>query len=438
MLLDAMLSRLIRRGRLTVRYPDGTTRRYGHWPDAAPGATRDADPEADQEAAPRTARTASDAGPKAAMELRGPRVVRRLAFDPGLAFGEGYMDGEIVPLGCGIYDLLDLFVLNMAEGGTHPAEKAMEWMRRAKRRLDQLNPAPRARRNAAHHYDLDGRVFSLFLDRDRQYSCAYFPTGQETLDEAQALKKRHIAAKLHLHRPDLEVLDIGCGWGGTALSLAREWGARVTGLTLSAEQLDAARRRAAEAGLADRVRFELLDYRAWDRPVDRIVSVGMFEHVGLAHYRGFFEVIRRSLREDGVALVHAIGRSEGPGATNPWLAKYIFPGGYSPALSEVLPAVERSGLWATDIEVLRLHYARTIRHWRQRFAGNRDAVAGLRGERFCRMMEFYLAGVELAFRRMGHMNWQMQLTRRVDAVPFTRDYMLDAERAAARRARAEP
>lgn len=435
MLLDAMLSRLIHRGRLTVRYPGGTTRRYGQWPQTAPGPARGAA----QGATPQTDRpAASDAGPEAAMELRGPRIARRLAFDPGLAFGEGYMDGEVVPLGCGIYELLDVFVLNMAEGGTHPAEKAMEWVRRAKRRLDQLNPAPRARRNAAHHYDLDGRVFSLFLDRDRQYSCAYFPTGQETLDEAQALKKRHIAAKLHLHRPGLDVLDIGCGWGGTALTLAREWGARVTGLTLSAEQLDAARRRASEAGLADRVRFEMLDYRAWDRPVDRVVSVGMFEHVGLAHYRGFFEVIRRALREDGVALVHAIGRSEGSGATNPWLAKYIFPGGYSPALSEVLPAVERSGLWMTDVEVLRLHYARTIRHWRQRFAGNRDAVAGLRDERFCRMMEFYLAGVELAFRRMGHMNWQMQLTRRVDAVPFTRDYMLDAERAAAGRARAEP
>lgn len=430
MLLDAMLSRLIHRGRLTVRYPDGATRRYGRWPRADRAANRAADQG--------TTRTAPEAGPEAAMELRGPRIARRLAFDPGLAFGEGYMDGEVVPLGCGIYDLLDLFVLNLAEGGTHPAEKAMEWVRRAKRRLDQLNPAPRARRNVAHHYDLDGRVFSLFLDRDRQYSCAYFPTGRETLDEAQALKKRHIAAKLHLHRPDLEVLDIGCGWGGTALSLAREWGARVTGLTLSAEQLEVARRRAAEAGLADRVRFEAMDYRAWDRPVDRVVSVGMFEHVGLAHYRGFFGVIRRALREDGVALVHAIGRSEGPGATNPWLAKYIFPGGYSPALSEVLPAVERSGLWVTDVEILRLHYARTIRHWRQRFAGNRDAVAGLRGERFCRMMEFYLAGVELAFRRMGHMNWQMQLTRRVDAVPFTRDYMLDTERAAADRARAEP
>ncbi len=404
-LLDASLSRLIRSGMLTVRYSDKTLRGYGGLP-----------------------------GPAAGMEIRTSRMVRRFALDPGLAFGEGYMDGEIVPLGCSIYELLDLFILNLSVGGTHPAEKAMEWMRRAKRRLDQLNPSRRARRNAAHHYDLDGQVFSLFLDSDRQYSCAYFPAGDESLEEAQSLKKRHIAAKLHLNRPDLEVLEIGCGWGGMALTLAREWGVSVTGLTLSTEQLGVARARAAEAGLSDRVRFELMDYRAWKRPVDRVLSVAMFEAVGLAHYRSFFTVVRRALREDGVALVHSIGRSEGPGATNPWLAKYIFPGGYSPALSEVLPAVEKSGLIITDIEILRLHYARTIRHWRQRFADNRDTISSLHDERFCRMFEFYLAGCELAFRRLGHMNWQLQLARRADALPVTRDYMAEAERAVAQRA----
>jgi cyclopropane-fatty-acyl-phospholipid synthase len=410
MVLHTILSRLVRHGALTVRYPDGAVRRYG----------------------------GAEPGPAAAMEIRTPRALRRVVLNPGLAFGEAYVDGEIAPAGCGIYDLLDLFAANMgadgAGGGAHPAELALGRWRRAKRRLDQFNPAPRARRNAARHYDLDGGLYALFLDRDRHYSCAYFRTGQETLEEAQAAKVRHIAAKLRLDRPGLEVLDIGSGWGGMALALARDWGARVTGITLSAEQLEAARARAEEEGLAGRVRFELLDYRGWDRPVDRVVSVGMFEHVGVAHYRAFFRTLRRALRGDGVALVHAIGRSGGPGSTNPWLAKHIFPGGYSPALSEVLPAAERSGLSVTDVEVLRGHYARTIAHWRARFAGNRDAVAGLRGERFCRVFEFYLAGCELAFRRMGHMNWQMQLARRHDALPPTRDYMLDDERAAAERA----
>jgi cyclopropane-fatty-acyl-phospholipid synthase len=400
-MLIAILSRLIRRGTLTVRMPDGRTHTLrGELP-----------------------------GPSAGLAITTPRAARRLLFNPSLAFGEGYMDGEIAPLDCTLFELLDVLTLNAMEGGGHPAETLRHAWRVLTRRLGQLNPAPRARRNVAHHYDLNGRLYALFLDRDRQYSCAYFPTGQETLEDAQAAKKRHIAAKLRLDRPGLEILDIGSGWGGMALTLARDFGARVTGITLSTEQLDAARARAAEAGLSDRVRFELMDYRAWNRPVDRIVSVGMFEHVGLAHFRRFFRVVRNALREDGVALIHAIGRSDGPGVTNPWLAKYIFPGGYSPALSEVLPAVERSGLFVTDIEILRLHYAETIRHWRSRFAGNRDAIASLYDERFCRMFEFYLAGCELAFRRMGHMNWQMQLARRVDALPLTRDYMVDAERA---------
>jgi len=400
MLLHLALQRLVRHGTLTVRYPDGEVRRYG------------------------------DGGePTAGMAIRTPRALWRLTFNPGLALGEAYMDGEVEPLECGIYDLLHFLALNMAAGGTHPIELLRQGLRRLTRRLVQINPAGRARRNVAHHYDLNGRLYALFLDRDRQYSCAYFPTGQESLEEAQAAKKRHIAAKLLLDRPGLEVLDIGSGWGGLAITLARDYGARVTGITLSSEQLAVSRQRAAEAGLADRVSFELMDYRAWRRPVDRIVSVGMFEHVGLAHYRTFFRMVRDSLREDGVALIHAIGRVDGPGSTNPWIQKYIFPGAYCPALSEVLPAIERAGLWPTDIEVLRLHYAQTIAHWRARFAGNRDAIASLYDERFCRMFEFYLAGVEQLFRYWRHMVWQIQLARRQDAVPLTRDYITDAERA---------
>jgi cyclopropane-fatty-acyl-phospholipid synthase len=371
------------------------------------------------------------------MRVRTRRAARRLALNPQLAFGEGYMDGEVEPEGCTLHELVEFLVLNIMGGGRLPAEEFLGWIRWAKRRLDQLNPAGRAKRNVAHHYDLNGRLYSLFLDRDRQYSCAYFPTGRESLDEAQEAKKRHIAAKLRLDRPKggepLEVLDIGSGWGGMALTLARDWGARVTGITLSEEQLGVARQRAQEAGLADRVSFELMDYRDWRRPVDRIVSVGMFEHVGITHYRQFFRTVAEALKPDGVALIHAIGRTDGPGSTNPWIAKYIFPGGYSPALSEVLPAVEASGLWATDIEILRLHYAETLSHWRRRFAANRDAIQSLYDERFCRMFEFYLSGSELSFRHMGHMIWQLQLTRRVDALPMTRDYMWEAERAAAER-----
>jgi cyclopropane-fatty-acyl-phospholipid synthase len=403
-LLDSILSRLIQQGTLTVRLPDGTTRIFRGQTD----------------------------GPAAGMALRTNNIIRRLNWNPGLAFGEGYMDGEIVPLDCSIYDLLDVMILNLEQGGGHPVARLQDFGRWAWRRVDGFNPASRSRRNVAHHYDLNGRLYSLFLDRDRQYSCAYFPTGEESLEEAQALKKRHIAAKLRLDRAGLEVLDIGCGWGGMALTLAKNWGARVTGITLSEEQLREARARAESAGLSDRVRFELMDYRDWNQPVDRIVSVGMFEHVGVDHYTTFFRQMKKVLRPDGVALIHAIGKSGRPSGTNAWLAKYIFPGGYSPSLSEVMPAVEKSGLWTTDIEILRLHYARTIAHWRLRFAANRDAIQSLYDERFCRMFEFYLAACELAFRRMGHMNWQLQLSPSIDAVPLTRDYMLEAERAEAR------
>lgn len=406
MLFHFALKRLIRHGTLHVRYPDGVVRTYHGSP-----------------------------GPEAGMHIATRRALRGMTFNPALALGEAYMDDEIRPEGCSLFALLEMLIINIMAGGTHPGERAMELWRRLRRRVDQLNPAHRAQRNVAHHYDLNDRLYALFLDRDRQYSCAYFPTGQESLEEAQAAKKRHIAAKLLLDRPGLDVLDIGCGWGGMAIMLAQDYGARVTGITLSTEQLEVARARAAEAGVADRVRFELMDYRAWTRPVDRVVSVGMFEHVGIDHYRRFFRVVRDALKEDGVALIHAIGRYEGPGSTNPWLAKYIFPGGYSPALSEVLPAVEKNLLHVTDIEVLRMHYAQTIAHWRARFAGNRDAIASLYDERFCRMFEFYLAGCELTFRHGGHFVWQMQLSRRADAVPLTRDYMVEAERQAAARAR---
>ena len=404
-LLDAVLHRLIRNGRLSVRYPDGSVRTYG------------------------------TEGPAAGMALQDWRTVRRLVVNPSMAFGEACVAGSLMPMGCSLYELVDVFALNLrSEGNYHPAMRLFDLLRRAGRRWAQFNPMQRARRNVAHHYDLSGRLYALFLDRDRQYSCAYFPTGAETLEEAQAAKKRHIAAKLLLDRPGLEVLDIGCGWGGLALSLARDHGARVTGITLSTEQLGEARALAEREGLAGQVRFELLDYRTLTTRYDRIVSVGMFEHVGVNHYARFFEVLHRCLAPDGVALLHAIGRSDGPSYTNPWIAKYIFPGGYSPALSEVFGPLERSGLVATDVELLRLHYAETLRHWRRRFAANRDAIASLYDERFCRMFELYLIGSELAFRRQGHMVFQLQLARAQDAVPLTRDYIGRAEQVGVRQA----
>ena len=354
-------------------------------------------------------------------------------LDPTLAFGEAWMDRRITLLGDStLMDVLDVVYGSAKAGGSNIFVRVMAQLRRATRRWAQFNPSTRARRNVARHYDLNGRLYGLFLDRDRQYSCAYFPRGDETLDEAQAAKKRHIAAKLLLDRPDLSVLDIGCGWGGTALTLARDYGCRVTGITLSAEQLVEARARAAAEGLSDRVTFELADYRAVRGCFDRIVSVGMFEHVGVGHYDAFFETVRRCLATDGVALLHAIGRVGGPGATDPWIARYIFPGGYAPALSELFGPVERSGLITTDCEILRLHYAQTLRLWRRRFAANRDAIQALYDERFYRMFELYLAGAEISFRKAHSMVFQLQLSHRIDAVPITRDYIGQAERQQAR------
>jgi cyclopropane-fatty-acyl-phospholipid synthase len=397
--LDAILKRFITWGRFTVRWPDGSTSIY---------------------------RGAED-GPSAGVALKNNQAIRRLVLDPALGLGEAYMDGGLVPENCNIYDLLDLLIANLERGGKHKLLELRTKLGNAVKRWVTNNPAARSRRNVAHHYDLNGRLYSLFLDRDRQYSCAYFRTGNESLEEAQLAKKRHIAAKLKLDRPDLTVLDIGCGWGGMAMTLATEFGARVHGITLSTEQLAEAEARVKAAGLSDRVTFALQDYRAVTQRFDRIVSVGMFEHVGVTGYRPFFDVVKRTLQPDGVALLHSIGRMDGPGSTNSWLNKYIFPGGYSPALSEVLPHIEKAGLWATDIEILRLHYALTLRHWRRRFAANRDAISALYDERFCRMFEFYLAGSELAFRREWHMNFQIQLSPSLEAVPLTRDYMFQAE-----------
>ncbi|MDX1540019.1 MAG: cyclopropane-fatty-acyl-phospholipid synthase family protein [Geminicoccaceae bacterium] len=336
------------------------------------------------------------------------------------------MDGSLTIEQGTLYDFLSILMSNEDSVYSYPTIRSLVRLQSWFRSLSQFNPVPRARFNARHHYDLPVTFYELFLDRDYQYSCAYFTEPHHDLEQAQFDKKRHIAAKLLL-APGQRVLDIGSGWGGLAIDLARQ-GCSVLGVSLAEEQIAVSRRRALEAGLADRVEFAARDYRELDETFDRIVSVGMFEHVGVNHYPTFFRQIRKLLHDDGVALVHSIGRMSGPGTTNPWIRKYIFPGGYSPALSEVLPVVEQLGLWVTDVEILRLHYASTLRLWRQRFATHEAEVRQAYGERFCRMWEFYLVASELAFRHSDHMVFQLQLAKRRDAVPLTRDYMLEAER----------
>jgi cyclopropane-fatty-acyl-phospholipid synthase len=326
-----------------------------------------------------------------------------------------------------IADFLELILSQecMRKGPRWSRPRAL--VRQFGRRLQQHNPRARSQRNIAHHYDLDARLYSLFLDSDQQYSCAYFDVPAATLDDAQLAKKRHLAAKLLLREPGERVLDIGCGWGGLALYLAELADARVTGITLSREQLDIARRRAAEQDLDATVEFRMQDYRDVAESHDRIVSVGMFEHVGVGHYDTFFRTCARILSADGVMVLHSIGRSEGPGSTNPWIAKYIFPGGYIPSLSEVLPAIEHAGLLVTDIEILRLHYAETLKAWRERFLAHREEVERLYDARFVRMWEFYLAASEMSFRQQNLMVFQIQLTKRQGVVPITRGYIAEEE-----------
>ncbi|WP_119167950.1 SAM-dependent methyltransferase [Algihabitans albus] len=399
MLTHRFFDRVMRSGDLEIAYADGRRERYG-----------------------------DGSGDRVRIRLTDRATERKLLLNPKLAFGEAYMDGRMVIEEGSLEALLTVAIDNMVHLETHTVFRWLHSSEQALRRLLSFNPVARSRRNVHHHYDLSRAFYDLFLDADRQYSCGYYATPDRDLDQAQLDKKIHIAAKLKLDRPALKVLDIGCGWGGLALYLAETAEAEVLGITLSTEQLTLARERAKARGLDKRVRFELIDYRHLEGTFDRIVSVGMFEHVGPAHYRAFFDRIAKLLKPDGVALLHSIGSTHAPTATNPWLRKYIFPGGYTPSLSEVLPAVERSGLWTADIEILRLHYAETLRDWHKRFMANWERAAVLYDERFCRMWEFYLVGCELSFRQMGQMVFQLQMARDVAALPITRDYMVDWKR----------
>ena len=398
-LLTRLFNKMIRDGELTIVDHRGRVHRFG-----SPSATI----------------------PPVRFRFTDAATARAVALGPAMGAGEGYMNGTLIMEEGSIFDLVQLVTHNVRWDRANPTRFAL-WRQAAfAARLDQFNYARRSKRNVAHHYDLSDRLYDLFLDADRQYSCAYFEHDDDSLETAQLHKKAHIAAKLDL-KPGQRVLDIGCGWGGMALYLHRVAGVDVTGVTLSEEQLKVARRRAADAGVSDHVRFELIDYRAVTGPFDRIVSVGMFEHVGLPHYRTFFDKVHSLLTPDGVALIHTIARADGPGATDPWTAKYIFPGGYAPALSQMTPAIERAWLWITDIEVLRLHYALTLEEWYRRTVAAEDRIVALYDARFYRMWQFYLSAAVAAFRNDGHMNVQVQLTRTRDALPITRDYMAAAE-----------
>ena len=404
--LPRLLKRAIRVGRLTLTGPDGEVSVFGPGGDA----------------------------PDVAIRITDPAFDWRIMINPELHAAEAYMDGALVMEKGDVYDLLALFYHNRPRFDLTP--KQIFWKRiarRGKRMVMRASPEI-SRRNASHHYDIGNDLYRLMLDRDMQYSCGYWPEGVTDLDAAQTAKKRRIAAKLAL-RPGQRVLDIGCGWGGMALYLAAIAEVEVVGVTLAEEQLAVARRRAEAAGLADRVRFELCDYRAVTERFDRVVSVGMLEHVGAGDLGAYFLAVRDRLGPDGVALIHSITTKAPPGGTSPFLRKYIFPGGYAPAMSETLAAIERSGLWTLDVEVWRLHYALTIREWRTRFAAVRDGLPERYDERFKRMWEFYLAAVEGVFRYSTSAVMQVQLGREVESAPITRSYLGEAEaRYAAREA----
>ncbi len=390
-----MMSRFVKVGQLTIIDADGNHHVHG------PGGE-----------------------PRATIRLTDKTLYRTLFLNPELKAGEAYMDGTLICEEGGIRDLLKVFLHNRGGLRSHPIQKVLNRTLKKLKKLHQRNKKSNARTNVQHHYDLSNDFYRLFLDEDLQYSCAYWPSLDITLEEAQRLKKKHIAEKLCL-KPGQTVLDIGCGWGGMAIYLAQSYDVKVVGATLSDEQLSLGRERVKELGLEDKVDLRLVDYRDLDQNFDRIVSVGMFEHVGVAHYEEYFSKIKSLLTEDGIALVHSIGRKGGPGTTGAWIRKYIFPGGYSPALSETFAEIEKAKLWVTDCEILRLHYAYTLAKWNKRFQANREQIAVMFDERFCRMWEFYLVISEFSFLYGNHMNFQIQLTKDVHAAPITRNYMMD-------------
>ncbi|QFT64809.1 cyclopropane-fatty-acyl-phospholipid synthase family protein [Roseivivax sp. THAF30] len=404
-ILDSVLRKLVTVGDLSVTWPDRRVSRYG-----------------------------SGEEPRVAATIREHSAMRALCLNPVLALGEAYMDGRIEVSDDNLRPLLALLQRARETGGRMPAWiEAVNTARMALSTFLQRNTPITARSNVAHHYDISDDLYRLFLDEDMQYSCAYFSRPNMTLDEAQAAKKSHIAEKLRIE-PGMRVLDIGCGWGGMALTLARDYGAQVTGVTLSRNQLATAKARAEAAGLADRVEFRLEDYRNVTETFDRIVSVGMLEHVGRPQFPTYFGKVAELLDPDGIALIHSIALSSRPSPTSPWIDKYIFPGGYVPAMSDLVPEVERAGLWMADIEMLRGHYGPTLAHWRERFEAALPQVREMYDERFVRMWRFYLVACETAFEEQRQGVVHLQLSKKQYAVPVTRDYLYTKDRALAQAA----
>ena len=397
--LSHMLKRFVQKGRLTVVDHEGKNHVFG----------------------------GTKPGPEATMKITDPKLYQGLFINPELNMGEAYMDGRVTFPGSGLRSFLTLFSVNRLSLGNYPLQKALKTVSKGLKRLQQANPIGQAQKNVAHHYDLGNDFYKLFLDANMFYSCAYFREEGETLESAQINKCRLLAAKLSL-KPGQRVLDIGCGWGGLAIYLASVADVEVLGVTLSKEQHALANERVKAAGLEKRVRIELQDYRLVGEKFDRIVSVGMFEHVGAGHYSEFFAKVNVLLKDDGVMMLHSIGHMSPPGTASPWMRKYIFPGAYSPALSEVFPAVENNSLWVTDLEFLRVHYAYTLRHWYDRFDANRAKVAAMYDERFVRMFEFYLISAEMMFRTGSQEVFHMQLSKTRDASPIVRDYITDTQR----------
>jgi cyclopropane-fatty-acyl-phospholipid synthase len=399
-LLQHLLRRFVDKGRLTVIRHDGSRHSFGSGAD----------------------------GPDVVVRFHDAKVEREIFFNPELATAETYMDGRLTIENAGIYDLQMLFSVNRRHFGAHPLQLVLRKVWRTLRSFHQRNALGRAARNVREHYDHPTDFYALWLDERMNYSCAYFTHPEEGLEAAQLNKLQHVAAKLML-APGMRVLDIGSGWGALAIYLAQTFDVRVTALNVSPDQLAASRERARTAGVADKITFVEQDYREISGPFERIVSIGMMEHVGVAYFDDYFRAIRRLLAPGGCALIHAIGRMSPPGSTPPFFRKYIFPGGYAPALSEVFAATERCGLWVDDCEVWRLHYTWTLRNWRQRFAAKRPSVVAMMGERFARMWEFYLGAAELGFLHGSNMVFQILLSERRDDVPVVRDYMVDQERA---------
>lgn len=367
-------------------------------------------------------------GPRVVMRLTDKSLYRSLVFNSELNAGEAYTDGRMrFEEGSTLRDFLHLFSINRLSLAAYPLQKAIRKVSMLFRRRQQSNKIGQAQQNVAHHYDLGNDFYKLFLDTNMLYSCAYFHNDNESLEQAQRNKLRLIASKLTL-APGQRILDIGCGWGDMALYLASMEDVQVVGVTLSTEQQKLATERAAEMGLSDRVEFRLQDYRELTEQFDRIVSVGMFEHVGVSHYDEFFAKLNQLMPDDGVALIHSIGHMSPPGMASTWMRKYIFPGAYSPALSEVFESVERNSLWCLDLEFLRMHYANTLAHWEKRFQENRPQVEEMYDENFARMWEFYLISAEAMFRTGSQLVFHMQLSRKRDAVPLTRDYTVDVQR----------